>query len=185
VVFANLYFEAVRASAAGPATVPRAWGALLERRSDPRVAPLQFALAGMNAHINRDLPVAVVSTCRELGTTPTAGSHRSDYERVNVVLAEVERGVRQTFEMGLLLAADIAAPLVGDVVVNWKLLKARAAAWSNAEALWTLGQVSPHVAGEYLDALDGLVGLASRGLLAPVVPLAEGAAPAAEAPLDA
>jgi len=171
VVFANLYFDAVRASVTDPGRVPRAWGALLERRSDPRVAPIQFALAGMNAHINRDLPVAVVSTCRELGTAPDAGSHRSDYGRVDLVLAEVERSVRQSFEMGALLVADAAAPLVGDVVVNWKLLKARAAAWSNAEALWTLGQVSPRVAAEYLDTLDGLVGLASRGLLAPVVPV--------------
>lgn len=171
IAFAELFFEAMRRSLQAPPRTPKAWAPLLEARSHRRIAPIQFALAGMNAHINRDLPVAVVSTCRELGTTPGAGSHRSDYGRVDLVLAEVERSVRQSFEMGALLVADAAAPLVGDVVVNWKLLKARTAAWSNAEALWTLGQVSPQVAAEYLDTLDGLVGLAGRGLLAPVVPV--------------
>jgi hypothetical protein len=177
-VFANLYFEAVRASVSDLGRVPRAWGALLERRSDRRVAPIQFALAGMNAHINRDLPVAVVSTCQELGTTPDAGSHRRDYDRVDLVLAEVERDVRRSFEMGALLVKDSALPIVGDVIVNFKLLKARTAAWASAETLWTLGQVSTQAAAEYLDTLDGLVGFAGRGLLAPVVPVPD--APSAE-----
>jgi hypothetical protein len=179
VVFANLYFAAVRASVSGLDDVPGAWSALLERRSDPRAAPIQFALAGMNAHINRDLPVAVVSTCRDLGTAPRAGSHRRDYDRINVVLAEVERSVRQSFEMGLLLDADAAMPIVGDVVVNWKLLKARAAAWASAETIWTLERVDPRLAAEYLDSLDGLVGFAGRGLLAPVVPVLDRAGPEA------
>jgi hypothetical protein len=171
VVFANLYFDATRASVASPEQVPRAWGALLERRSDRRVAPIQFAVAGMNAHINRDLPVAVVRTCEEQGTAPTGGGHHADYFRVNLLLAEIERSVRQSFEAGVLLEADSAVPIVGDVVVNWKLLKARSAAWVSAEALWALGRVSPEIAAAYLDSLDGLVGLAGRGLLAPVVPM--------------
>jgi len=33
--------------------------------------PLQFALAGMNAHINRDLPAAIVATYGELGGVPS------------------------------------------------------------------------------------------------------------------
>ena len=35
-------------------------------------APIQFALAGMNAHINRDLPLALVETCDELGGSSSA-----------------------------------------------------------------------------------------------------------------
>src|SRR5215472_8522186 len=45
--FGNLYLDALRASVAGPDPVPRAWNALLERRADTSLAPLQFALAGM------------------------------------------------------------------------------------------------------------------------------------------
>src|SRR5579859_3235407 len=47
IVFANLYLSAAQG---GSSTPPRAWSALLDRRADPQVVPLQFALAGMNAH---------------------------------------------------------------------------------------------------------------------------------------
>src|SRR5690348_4328557 len=56
VVFANLFFDAVQADARDPATVPKAWAPLFEARSANGIAPIQFAFAGMNAHINRDLP---------------------------------------------------------------------------------------------------------------------------------
>ena len=70
--FANLYFAA--AGAAGdPAAVPLAWRPLAERRAAAGIEPVQFALAGMNAHINHDLPLAVVSTCTALATSPEAG----------------------------------------------------------------------------------------------------------------
>src|SRR5690349_20042320 len=45
--FGNLYLDAGRASVATPDSVSRAWAALLERRADTTLAPLQFALAGM------------------------------------------------------------------------------------------------------------------------------------------
>ena len=57
---------------------------LFTQRSKKGVAPLQFALAGMNAHINRDLPVALVATCRELGIELRDGSpEQADYVQVN------------------------------------------------------------------------------------------------------
>jgi Family of unknown function (DUF5995) len=37
-----------------------------ERRAAAGIEPAQFALAGMNAHINHDLPLAMVSTCMAL-----------------------------------------------------------------------------------------------------------------------
>jgi hypothetical protein len=168
VVFGNLYLSAASASEGQPGSVPRAWAALLEQRSNPRVTPLQFALAGMNAHINHDLPIAVVTACQDLGTTPEAESHRADYDRVNTVLAAAEQSVRQSFEDSFLLSADRALPGLQDVVANWSVVQARETAWSNAMTLWALRQVSPDLAAEYLDGLDHLVGFAGRGLLVPL-----------------
>src|SRR3954453_16305287 len=74
VVFANLFFAAFAASVHEPATVPRAWVALFDCRTRHRIAPLQSAFAGKNAHINRDLPIAVVSTATELGLTVASPS---------------------------------------------------------------------------------------------------------------
>ena len=69
VAFANLYFAAAD-TASTPAAVPLAWRPLAERRAVAGIEPVQFALAGMNAHINHDLPLAMVSTCAALGTAP-------------------------------------------------------------------------------------------------------------------
>ena len=59
VEFARLYFEALAQQERDPALVPPAWRPLFERRTDARLARVQFAMAGMNAHINRDLAVAL------------------------------------------------------------------------------------------------------------------------------
>ncbi|HBW19394.1 MAG TPA: hypothetical protein DEH11_10470, partial [Actinobacteria bacterium] len=97
VAFANLYFTA--AGAAGdPAAVPLAWRPLIEQRAAAGIEPIQFALAGMNAHINHDLPLAVVSTCTELATAPAAGAHLADYQKVDQLLDAAEQSVRQSFE---------------------------------------------------------------------------------------
>jgi hypothetical protein len=169
-VFGNLYLDAVRASVQAPSQVPKAWAALLEHRNDAGVAPLQFALAGMNAHINRDLAVAVVNTCTQLATSPSASSHHADYEQVNTVLAEVEPTIRQQVEGTLLGEADQAFPGLQDVVANFGMVKARDTAWINAETLWVLAQHAPEQEADYLAALDHLAGFAGRGLLVRLAP---------------
>ena len=68
VVFAGLYFTA-EGTLGTTDPCPPAWRPLLEQRAAGR-APIQFALAGMNAHINHDLPIAVVATCEEFGVEP-------------------------------------------------------------------------------------------------------------------
>ena len=166
--FANLYLDAVRAWIERSERVPRAWAALLERRDDGRIAPLQFALAGMNAHINRDLPVAVVLTCAALGSRPDEPAHYADFARVNSVLADAEPAIRRAVSDAFLQAADRLAPGVQDVVANFNIYKARETAWRNANTLWALRHHSPVVEAEYLDALDHLVGFAGRGLLVPL-----------------
>ncbi|MGH2687770.1 MAG: DUF5995 family protein [Actinomycetota bacterium] len=167
VVFANLYFGTVRASATRPQRAPRAWAALLERRTVTEVLPIQFALAGMNAHINHDLPLALVSTCSALRTSPGAGSHRRDYRRVNTLLARAEEEVRESFETGLLLEIDRRVR-VENVIGNWSIGSARDAAWANATALWAIRDIPP-LRSEFTKALDRTVGFAGRGLLTPVL----------------
>ena len=87
VTFASLWIEAYDADAH---TVPRAWAALFERRHDRAVLPVQFALAGMNSHIEHDLAVAVVQTCRQRDTSPERPGVHHDYEAVNQLLAACE-----------------------------------------------------------------------------------------------
>ena len=77
VVFANLYFEALHNALFKAGPVPKAWAPLLEARGRRGVLPLQFALAGMNAHINRDLPVALVRPARDGRSSCGAGRRSS------------------------------------------------------------------------------------------------------------
>ena len=168
VVFADLYFAAVDADAQG-SRAGHAWRPLFDSRSRRRVAPLQFALAGMNAHINHDLPVALVAVMLQSGLEPTRGTpqHR-DFRRVDALLARVEAQVKEQFMDELLEVADDALGRLDDVIAMWSVERARDAAWTNAEALWTL-RGRPPIRDAFLLSLGRFVGLASRGLLLPAL----------------
>jgi hypothetical protein len=170
VVFANLFFSALEGATSNPPRLPRAWAPLIEARSTRGVAPLQFALAGMSAHINRDLPVALVATCRELGIALEEGSpQHADYVHVNRVLAEVEAKVKAQYLSGWLNRVDRLVHRIhriDDVVAMWNVARARDAAWVNGEALWALRD-QPELSARYLVTLDHTVGLTARGLLVP------------------
>jgi hypothetical protein len=168
--FADLFFAALDSYIRAPASTPPAWVPLFAQRSQRGVAPLQFALAGMNAHINRDLPVALVATCRELGLDlREASPQHGDFERVDALLAQVEGRVKSSYLTGWLAWVDRVVHRlrrIDDVLAMWDVGRARDAAWTNAQALWAL-ESEPPLASEYLLALDRMVGLASRGLLIP------------------
>ena len=165
VVFAGYYFNAVVQSERSPAQVARAWQPLLEARRRPGLAPIQFALAGMNAHINHDLPLAVVETCRETGVEPAAGSpEHSDFDQVNGILEAVEAQVKQTFATGIVGEVDRDLRPVDDLVAMWSVRKARETAWANALVLWRL-RAEPELAQAFEQSLDRLVALSSQGLL--------------------
>jgi hypothetical protein len=168
--FADLFFVAHAAFERNPRQTPSAWRPLFERRARREIAPIQFAVAGMNAHINRDLPVALVATCRTLGLELRNGSpEHADYLRVNALLAKVESRVRRSYLSGWAALADRLvhrAGRVDDVVAMWDVTRARDAAWTNGMALWHLRD-EPELAAQFLLTLDRMVGLAGKGLLAP------------------
>ena len=166
VTFANLYFTA--ASAAGdPAAVPLAWRPLIEQRAAAGIEPVQFALAGMNAHINHDLPVAMVSTCSALGTSPDASPHFADYQKVDQLLDAAEQSVRQSFESAPELAADRHVSAVATLIGNWSINSARDLAWTNCLLLWEVRD--NRVARDLLlDSLAASAAVASRMLLVAV-----------------
>jgi len=167
VEFANLYFSALRRFEAAGVDVPRAWAPLFDARSERTIAPIQFALAGMNAHINRDLPLALVTTFAARGLAPTAGCpQHQDFERVNALLATTEREVKDGYLDQLTRELDVVFAGVDDVVAMWSVARARDAAWTNGAVMWHLRGAGP-LEQDYLATLDRTVGFASRGLLVP------------------
>jgi hypothetical protein len=164
VVFAGLYFAAASTLGTG-ATCPVAWRPLVEERAAKR-APIQFAMVGMNAHINHDLPMAVVETCKELGVEPEDGSpQHMDYQRINRILGEVELQVAGWFETGLVAdIVDVIPKSVDNALTMWSIADARDLAWLHAKLLWRLRHDSG-LADAYGDVLGRLVELSGRGIL--------------------
>jgi hypothetical protein len=124
----------------------------------------------MNAHINRDLPVALVTSCQEAGIDLAEDSmQHADYLRVNTVLTVVEAHVKQQYLGGWLRRIDRLLHRfnrIDDIVAMWDIARARDAAWTNAEALWAIRD-NPGLYRDYLATLDRSVGFAGRGLLIP------------------
>jgi hypothetical protein len=143
--------------------VPACWRPLFQFRRHPGVRPLQFALAGINAHVGHDLALAVVDACRELGCAPE--ELEDEFERVGDVLVALEERIREELMPGPDLL-QIADPLT-HLLASWSLERAREAGWSAARTLWALRGL-PELAGEFADRLDAVVGLASRMLLTPL-----------------
>ena len=87
VIFAKLYFAAVAHWHSDRGRVARSWSPLLELRDKRGIMRVQFALAGINAHINHDLPIALVQTGKELRLAPKRGNreHR-DFDKVNAII---------------------------------------------------------------------------------------------------
>jgi hypothetical protein len=170
VVFAGLYFAAVDDAEAERKVAPP-WEPLFARRDAIRIRPIQFALAGMNAHINHDLALAVFLTCAETGIPPSRV--HGDYLRINQILASVEEPVRLSFLSGVAAAVNRELDPVIHLVDSWSIDRARDAAWANAEALWTMRTLDG-VRASFLEALARMVGFAGRALLIPSVAVSRG-----------
>ncbi|KUJ69577.1 hypothetical protein ACZ90_09530 [Streptomyces albus subsp. albus] len=160
--FAERYLAAVDAAAAG-ARPPACWRPLFQARAHPAVRPLQFALAGINAHIGHDLALALVDTCRARGAEPAA--LEGDFDRVGALLAGMEERIREELMPGPDLL-DVADPLT-HLVGAWSLDRARDAAWAAFRALWGLRGL-PELAEEFAERIDAGVGLVGRFLLTPL-----------------
>jgi hypothetical protein len=168
VLFADLYFEAVDVSDRGE-EVPPAWAPLFDARDRKRVAPIQSALAGMNAHINFDLALALNSACDEFSIELERGSpqHR-DFLAVNEILERVQEVVKVRYAEGLVGLADDALGRIDDVVAAWSVARARDAAWTHAETLRTLRR-APRLHQEFELTLGRTVGLVGRALVVPTM----------------
>jgi hypothetical protein len=163
-VFAGLYLDACRATDQNRSS---AWQPLFSLRAEPGTANLQYALAGMNAHINFDLGLALVRTCRQLGRTLDSPGVHADFLAVNAILAAAVQEVRESYLAGIALDVDRAASPVLDVVGGWSIEAARDAAWLSATVQWALqGREEAYAA--YLGSRASLVGLITRQLLTPV-----------------
>jgi Family of unknown function (DUF5995) len=162
--FAGLWFTAYDATG----DKPNAWAPLFAARANRDILPIQFALAGMNAHIENDLPLAVAATCESRGRTPTSPGVREDYDKVNELLADVEAEIRRSFLTEVEKSIDDHFEPVVHLISSWDIAKARDFAWLNVQTLWELRRVR-HLFDAYTATLARTVGMGSRLLLTSLI----------------
>ena len=88
VAFASLYLDALEAWRGGLAT-PGPWQVAFDAGDGPRLPPLRLVLLGMNAHINYDLPQALVTVIsdEEFEDAEVIARRELDHRRVDGILA--------------------------------------------------------------------------------------------------
>jgi Family of unknown function (DUF5995) len=167
VQFARLYFSALASSLSGQ-SAPDCWDALFQSRGQLKIARIQFAMAGINAHINHDLAEALVATCTTTGTTPDHGGVLyTDYTALNTTLDSLIETAKQTLHVRLLGDALPPAAQLENTLAAWSVSAARESAWRNAEILWHL-RAEPDLSSAFMGSLDGLTAVAGKALLVPV-----------------
>jgi len=131
--FADLFFAATDAYDDGSA--PLAWTVAFDAATAGRTNAVQDVFLGMNAHIQRDLPVALAA----VGLVKADGTSRKpDHDAVNGILAgvldHIEDEIGRRYDP-LITFAD-ASPSPVDEMGALEMLKLwREIAWRNAERL--------------------------------------------------
>jgi Family of unknown function (DUF5995) len=87
VAFAGLYLDALDADLTGHGRVPRPWRLAFD--ASEAASPLVQVLLGINAHINNDLPQALLAviTDDDFADPDVVDRRRRDHERIDGVLA--------------------------------------------------------------------------------------------------
>jgi hypothetical protein len=170
VVFARLYLGALKSSLTPGQPAPVCWQVLFNARHNAGLARIQFALAGMNAHIDHDLSLAVVVTCREFHLEP---AHLSpiyqDFTRVNGLLNALIDQTKHALMVGLLGDAIPDLGKLEDMVGAFGIEASREVAWTNAELL-SHTRLIPTLSQRFLAGLDRAATVAGTVLLTPIIP---------------
>lgn len=166
VQFAILYLGTLRAALSNQ-PCPGCWQALFGCRNIASIGRIQFALAGINAHINHDLPEAIVATCQLTATVPQhASAHYNDYTSLNITLDALIESAKRTLRVRLLGEPLPPVSHLENTIAAWNVSAAREAAWQNGELLWHLRDVPP-LSSQFMNTLDGLTTVVGKALLIP------------------
>jgi Family of unknown function (DUF5995) len=167
-LFAQLYFDAVDAVDRG-ARPALAWRPLFAARDNQAILPIQFAVAGMNAHINHDLPIALCEQWKTECRRPSRSSDQyADFLKINQILEHEAKKEKRSLETGVLRALDRGQlGHLEDRLAMWVVEEARAGAWKDGSYLWYLRHF-PLGQKLWIATIDRAAGTWGEALLEPV-----------------
>jgi hypothetical protein len=168
VAFAGLYLDALEADLAGRRP-PRPWATAFGASAG--LPPLRHVLLGMNAHINYDLPQAIVAVIsdEQFDDPALIATRESDHRAIDGVLAS-----RVAAEEEELASLSGPAPLLDRVLAPLNRLgtqrflrEARQKVWANATALSQARRQGPDAYNRVLAQLEELSAAKVTQLQAP------------------
>ena len=168
IAFASLYLDALEASLAGRAP-GRPWDVAFGAPAG--LPPLRHVLLGMNAHINYDLPQALLAviTDEEFGDEALLTRREADHRVIDGVLASrvAAEGDELARISGPLPRVDRLLRPVSQLGTQRFLREARAKVWANAIALNHARQQGPDAYAALLARLEELSAAKVATLQAP------------------
>jgi len=167
-VFAGLYLDALDAHLSGTSRPSRPWRLAFD--AAPGLPPVLNVLLGVNAHINYDLPQALLAviTDDDFGDPRVLARRRRDHERIDAILSsrvaaeDVELSSRSVRTM-----LDRALRPVNRWASRRFLKEARQKVWRNTLQLWQASVAGEAVYSTRLAELEVLSAAKIADLLAP------------------
>lgn len=168
IAFAGFYLEALDQYLSPTGTPPRPWRLAFD--APPEVPPLVKVLLGINAHINYDLPQALLAvvTDQEFRDPTLLARRRRDHERIDTILAG--RVAAEDTEISARSARtllDRALRPLNRWASRRFLKEARDKVWSNTTELWQASTVSEVEFQTRLGELEVLTAAKATDLLTP------------------
>ena len=171
VAFARLYLDALDAGRRGD-PVPEPWAVAFAAAADqPDLPTVRHVLLGMNAHINYDLPQALLAVISdaEFEDPAVRARREADHRRIDEVLA-VRVGAEDAEVQQLDPARtwqDRALQPANRMATRRFLRESRAKVWANAVELSKARKAGPEAYGARLAQLEKLCGRRVTDLLRP------------------
>jgi hypothetical protein len=166
VEFGKRYFDALRAWCAESARTPEVWKILFSRYQDERLRSLPCAVAGVNAHINYDLPFALLETWKVLGHNANDTPQHRDFLEINNVFYEAIPNLRHGFLSRWQRCVDLLNWHFDDWYENLLVRVSRARAWDKAQELWLIRDDPDALERERVE-LDRVATIAGEIVLSP------------------
>jgi hypothetical protein len=161
VVFAGLYLDALEQWNAGQAP-SGPWVAAFEAATDHHVPPLRHVLLGMNAHINYDLPQALLAAISddEFDDAAVVAARKDDHGRIDGILASrvdaEDQELQRVEQPGDRTRLDRMLTPFNQAATKRFMRESRRKVWRNAIALSAARRVGPGPLAERLAELEAL-----------------------------
>ena len=169
VAFAHRYLDAIEAMTTEGRTPPLCWRILFDDRSNDEIPTLNYATAGVNAHVNFDLAFALLTTWDDHPSPAERDAQHRDYCRINDIFYAKMNELRDQFHspfstLGDGSLIDRLGTLLGDIAVR----ETRDLAWDAAMRMWSHRRDDDWEAYRALEEKrqDHFAAVIGRGLLA-------------------